>query len=78
MTQVIESGNSVQCSVCEQGFDDEENIIGITGAKDSDKDEAIIPDDQPWLFLLHSRCWRFARDAIQAMAGNTVDEIENE
>lgn len=42
---------------CGKDFKDSEKIIAVTNAVVSDADDAIIPDDQPWLALYHQSCW---------------------
>jgi len=48
----------VICPLCGKGFEDGEEIIGVSGAIVSDADDAIIADDQPWLALYHRECWK--------------------
>lgn len=57
------------CQQCERGFEDEEDIIGITGAMIVDMHESIIPDDQPWIALYHIDCWKTITDLIQQVLG---------
>ena len=57
--------NEAQCQRCCKVFKDKEDVIGITGAKVSNADDAIIPDDQAWIALYHKDCWKMIADLIK-------------
>ena len=53
--------DEAKCSAnCNKDFEDGEKIIGVTTAVVSNADDAIVPDDQPWLALYHKQCWKGA------------------
>ena len=53
--------DEAKCSAnCGKDFEDSEQIIGITTAIVSNEDDAIVPDDQPWIDLYHKQCWKGA------------------
>ena len=62
------------CQQCEIVFKDEEDIIGITGAKVSNADDSILPDDQSWIALYHEDCWKIITDLIKQVIGVTTSD----
>lgn len=60
--------DEARCHRCENGFEDKEQIIGITDATVSEADFAIVPSDQPWLYLYHKKCWGIIRNLIKQVS----------
>ncbi|KKN69287.1 hypothetical protein LCGC14_0442820 [marine sediment metagenome] len=66
----MDDGSEARCQQCGKGFEDEEDIIGITGAIVVDAHEAIVPDDQPWIALYHKEdCWKIITEVIKQALG---------
>lgn len=61
-----------KCNACNTAFEDKEEIIGCTNATVSDADDAIIPDDQPWLTLFHQECWELVWLAVKVQVKNAA------